>query len=155
MRRCIALIAMTLTLQGCAPTVNSPEEFRLPEGNFVAGRKAFVDLKCYVCHQINGLDVKFEGTPVAAVALGGNVTRVKTYAELVTSIINPSHKIVPGYLATDVAPNGESIMTLAGLNDVVTVTQLVDLVAFLQPQYKVVTPAYNPYTYRYTTLPIH
>jgi L-cysteine S-thiosulfotransferase len=150
MRLLIALLASIGLLQGCAQdAANSPTGFRLPTGNVEAGRKAFVDLRCYVCHQVKGVDAKFEGTPAASVALGGPVTRVKSYGELVTSIINPSHKIATGYPAKDVAPGGASLMTLAGLNDVMTVTQLVDLVAFLQPQYRVVPPTYDPYTYRY------
>jgi len=145
-----ALVALAGWLQGCAPdALHSAAEFRLPTGNPEAGRKAFVDLRCYVCHEVPGVDARFEGTPAAHVVLGGKVTRVKSYAELVTSIINPTHKIPAARTARDTAPPGESLMTLAGLNDVMTVTQLVDLVAFLQPQYKVETPKVDPYTYRY------
>jgi len=154
-----ASVASLALLQGCGPQgANAPAGFRLPPGNFEAGRKAFVDLRCYVCHEVSGVDAKFEGTPATRVALGRTVTRVKSYAELVTSIINPSHKVAPDYPSKEVVPGAEaskapaekeSPMAIAGLNDVMTVTQLVDLVTFLQPQYKVEPPAYNPYVYRY------
>lgn len=144
------LLASIVLLAGCAPGgVNSPDGFRLPAGNAEAGRKAFVDLRCYVCHTVKGVDAKYEGTPAAQVVLGGKVTRVKTYGELVTSVINPSHRIAPGYPAEQVAPGGKSLMATAGLNDVMTVTQLVDLVTFLQGTYNVEPPAFNPYAYRY------
>jgi len=150
MRHVIALVSLLGLLIGCAPDpLHSAAEFRLPTGNPDAGRRTFVELRCYVCHQVKGVDARFEGTPAASVELGGKVSRVKSYAELVTSIINPTHKIPADRAGRDAAPAGESLMALAGLNDVMTVTQLVDLVAFLQPQYKVEPPKVDPYTYRY------
>ena len=38
-------------------------------------------------------------------------------------------------------------MTLAYLNDVMTVQQLIDLVAFLQASYQLVPPPVSPYSY--------
>jgi sulfur-oxidizing protein SoxX len=150
MKLFIVSLALVGVLLGCAPdALNSPTAFRLPNGNAAAGRKAFIDLRCYVCHQVKGVDVKFEGTPAASVALGGKVTRVESYAQLVTSIINPTHKIASDRPPHDISAGGESLMSVAGLNDVMTVTQLVDLVAFLQPQYKVEVPKADPYAYRY------
>lgn len=69
-----------------------------------------------------------------SVVLGGKVSRVKTYAQLVTSVINPSHKISPSYNPQMVAIEGESKMR--SYNDVMTVTQLINLVSFLQPHYQ-------------------
>ena len=150
MRVSITLIALLGLLGGCAPDqLHSAAEFRLPTGNPEAGRRAFVGLRCYVCHQVKGIDARFEGTAAASIELGGKVSRVKSYAELVTSIINPTHKIPSASSGKDAAPPAESLMTLAGLNEVMTVSQLVDLVAFLQPQYKVEPPKVDPYTYRY------
>ena len=62
---------------------------------------------------------------------GGKVTSIKTYAELVTSVINPSHKIAKGYASSSVQRAGTSLMR--NYNDVMTVTELTDLVTFLQP----------------------
>ena len=150
MRVVIALLASIVLLQGCEQEpVNSPALFRLPTGDPVAGRKAFVDLRCYICHEVQGIEQKFEGTPAAHVELGGKVTRVKSYAELVTAIINPTHKVAPDQPPKGSTPGDASLMSIAGLNDVMTVTQLVDLVAFLQPQYKVEIPKYDPYAYHY------
>jgi len=150
MKKLPLLVPLLLVLQACA--VDSPQSsrgFRLPDGNVEAGRQAFVQLRCHVCHQVEGVDATFEGTPAAAVRLGGETVRVKSYGELVTSIINPSHRIAPGVAAETVAPGGVSLMEVAALNDVMTVRQLIDLVAFLQTRYEVVPPAYYPYEYSY------
>ena len=50
------------------------------------------------------------------------------------------------FLAT---PDGQSLMTLAYLNDVMTVQQLIDVVAFLQSSYHLVPPPVSPYSYVY------
>ena len=77
------------------------------------------------------------------VELGGKVTRVKTYGELITAIINPSHELAKGYAEDVVAEEGESRMYV--YNEFMTVQELIDVVMFLQPYYDVVVPQY---TYR-------
>jgi hypothetical protein len=76
------------------------------------------------------------------VELGGDVTKVKTYGDLVTSIINPSHKLAKGYPHDEVANNDESKMY--NYNNFMTVQELIDIVMFLQPHYDVVIP-YSAY----------
>jgi hypothetical protein len=132
---------------GC--TRDSGSSFRLPDGDAQRGRDAFVALRCHACHDVEGLDAPFAGTGAARVSLGGEITRVRTYGDLVTSIINPSHRITRRYPAEQVAPDGRSLMELARLNDVMTVQQLIDVVAFLESAYRVVPPAVYPYTYYY------
>jgi L-cysteine S-thiosulfotransferase len=136
MQKAIAALFLVAALAGCSP--ESPFGFRLPDGDPAAGRQAFLDLRCNSCHEVRGVAIEYrEG--LAHVPLGGQTTRVKTYGELVTSIINPSHRIAPPNRDA-VLPGGQSIMSAAYLNEVTTVQQLVDLVAFLQPTYEVVQP---------------
>ena len=71
--------------------------------------------------------------------LGGKVSNIVTYADLVTSIINPSHKISTRLHHDKVAQENKSKMQ--NFNDVMTVSELVDLVSFLQPKYQL-----HPYT---------
>lgn len=150
MNRPLMLVCLIALLAGCgAQDPKSSRGFRLPDGDANAGRTAFVQLRCHACHQVEGLDVKFEGTGAAAVPLGGNTLRVKTYGDLVTSIINPSHRIAPGADAARVAPGGVSLMEIGRLNDVMTIRQLIDLVAFLQTTYHVQPPEFDPYAYAY------
>lgn len=146
MRALVGIAVLATTLTACSP--ESPFGFRLPDGDAVRGRTAFLELRCNSCHEIEGLAIEYrEG--LAHIRLGGQTTRVKTYGELVTSIINPSHRVAPRDREGGVLPDGQSIMTAAYLNDVMTVQQLVDLVAFLQGTYEVVPPPAQVYWYVY------
>ena len=137
-----------LLLSACAPSPESPRGFALPAGNIEAGRQAFIELQCHGCHRISGVDLpQFLGTAPVAIVLGGQSARVRTYGDLVTSIINPSHRLIEGYPAEQVSRNGESIMPV--LTSVMTVQQLIDLVALLQSSYEIVPPTDESYTYRY------
>jgi L-cysteine S-thiosulfotransferase len=149
MKRTIAILLSAAVLPACLPGPESASGFRLPDGDADRGLQAFTDLQCPACHSIEGLDVQSPRTGPADVRLGGTTSRVKTYGELVTSIINPSHRIAPGYRPEEVTIDRESRMALARLNEVMTVQQLVDLVAFLQGRYEVVPPEVYPYGYVY------
>lgn len=137
MRKVIALLPCLAALAACGP--ESSFGFRLPDGDAAAGRQAFVELGCNACHEVAGVPIEYlEG--FAHVQLGDKTTHVRTYGELVTSIINPSHKIAPAHREAGAVLDGESVMTYLYLNQIMTVQQLVDLVAFLQPTYEVVAP---------------
>jgi L-cysteine S-thiosulfotransferase len=148
MRTLLLAVLACVLLAGCGG--KSGFGFRLPDGDATRGRDAFVALRCNACHHVAGLDLPHQGEGAADVALGGQTVRVKTYGELVTAIINPSHRIAPGYPESQVTTtDGRSLMALAYLNDVMTVQQLIDLVAFLQSRYEVVPPLVSPYSYTY------
>ena len=137
MRKTVALLPCLTAIVACSP--ESPFGFRLPDGDPAAGQKAFVDLRCNACHDVAGVPVEYlEG--IAHVTLGGETAHLRTYGELVTSIINPSHKIAPRDRQSGATAEGQSLMSYAYLNEIMTVQQLVDLVAFLQPTYEVVVP---------------
>lgn len=141
----LTTLACAVTLQACAPAPQSAQGFRLPDGDPDRGIAAFTAMHCNACHTVEGLDIAYLGTGPQQIGLGGKTTRVKTYGELVTSIINPSHRLAPGYRPGDGPTDHTSPMSRARLNDVMTVQQLTDLVAFLQAQYQVVPPDYDPY----------
>jgi mono/diheme cytochrome c family protein len=151
--RAAALVTLILTVMlmvACAPKPESSRGFRLPDGDAAAGRATFVRLNCHGCHEVEGLELPefdYAGPPLVRVKLGGETTRVRTYGELVTSIINPSHRLIQGYPKADVSRDGESMM--ADYNDWMTVSQLIDLVAFLQSHYQVVPPDYEYYQFTY------
>jgi sulfur-oxidizing protein SoxX len=128
--------ALVATLTGCA---GEYEGFALPPGDATRGQEAFVHFRCYDCHTVSGVDLPVGEEPdQVKVELGGVVDRVRTYDDLVTAIINPSHRLAQGYAETLVAPAGKSRMT--NYNDVMTVSQLVDLVTFLQKHYELYVP---------------
>lgn len=137
------LLAAFTVLCGCEADRMSEKGFSLPEGNAINGREAFVYMHCHECHTVAN-----EEFPLVAMAdppfvqLGGTVTRVKTYGELVTAIINPSHKLAPGYPVELVSNDGES-SKMPVYNGYMTVQELIDIVSFLQPHYNVYVPAYE------------
>ena len=66
-----------------------------------------------------------------------------TYADLVTSIINPSHRLSAYYPRAKAEAGGESRMH--NYNDVMTVQELVDIVSFLQTEYELTPPPLHDY----------
>ena len=142
------LMVGVFTISACdEATMMSEKGFRLPDGDAQAGREAFLYMQCNQCHTIKGEELPaIPGQEPPYVELGGTVTKVKTYGELVTSIINPSHKLAQGYEAVVVSEDGESNMYV--YNDHMTVKELTDIVMFLQPHYDVLVP-----NYRYTAYP--
>lgn len=143
-RSVLALFLLSLiTLGGCdSETRMSEKGFRLPDGDAEAGREVFLYMQCHQCHTIKGEQLPgIAGQPPPYVELGGAVTQVRTYGQLVTSIINPSHKLATGYAEIVVSDDGESRMYI--YNEYMTIQELVDLVMFLQPYYKVVPPDFQ------------
>jgi hypothetical protein len=134
-----------LLVSGCEMGPKSGIGLSLPDGDAARGRAAFIDLGCHSCHDVNDVDLPAADTlgPVRF-ELGGPVTKVETYGALVSSIVNPSHDISKRSVEQVVERDGESLMV--ALNDTMTVQQLIDLVAFLQPQYDIVVPV-RPYYY--------
>jgi hypothetical protein len=141
--RCTAvtLIWSISLLAGCQ---DQSRGFALPPGNAETGKVLFSELGCNVCHAIPGVVDRRPGGDIF-VQLGGQVTRVKTYGDLVTSIINPSHRLSRGNDPRTRTDEGASKMRR--YNDVLTVQQLIDLTSFLSPQYSVWSPEYVAYRY--------
>jgi hypothetical protein len=130
-------ILINISLISCDLGPDSPRGFSLPAGDINKGALVLAKHQCLACHHIEGIEqVKGINNPDINVRLGGQSTQVKTYAELVTSVINPSHKLTQGYPLSVVTDNGESKMS--NYNDVMTITELIDLVAFLQSNYSLV-----------------
>jgi len=145
-RRFWIIPVLAAALVACERDMMSEKGFALPDGDAAAGREAFVLFQCYECHSIAGEEFpEIPGIVPPYVELGGRVTRVKTYGELVTAIINPSHKLAKGYAEAQIAVDGESKM--AFYNHYMTVQELNDLVAYLQPHYDVVVPNMRYHVY--------
>ena len=139
----LIMISCCALMAACTGGKESPRGFSLPEGNAEMGKAAFVALQCNACHSTAEVEQLANGNDIS-VNLGGDVSFVKTYADLVTSIINPSHRLASGYPDEMVSQDGESRMR--NYNDVMTVEQLIDLVSYLQPHYKLRVP--EPSIYR-------
>ena len=141
LRLVVFVVAGAALLSACERDRMSERGFVLPEGNAMAGRETFLYMQCNQCHTIHGESLPALPGSEPFVELGGPVTRVKSYGELVTAIINPSHKLADGYAEELVSEDGRSKMYV--YNGYMTVQELIDLVAFLQPHYDVVVPAFE------------
>ncbi|WP_107851552.1 c-type cytochrome [Oceanimonas marisflavi] len=133
MKRLQSLIVLlaAVGISGCDPDARG---FSLPPGDIVRGEQVFKDMQCLSCHTMDGYE-RPGNTEDLAVALGGKVKSVKTYGELVTSVINPSHKLARGYDLSQIQTEaGESVMPV--YNDIMTVSEMVDLVTFLESKYE-------------------
>ena len=138
----ILLFAAVAILSGCdQEKLMSERGFRLPEGSAEVGRETFLYMHCNQCHTIKGEQLPRIPGFEPFVELGGAVTRVKTYGELVTAVINPSHKLAAGYPKELVSENGKSKMY--NYNGFMTVQELTDIVMFLQEHYDVVPPQFQ------------
>jgi hypothetical protein len=137
---------IVLAILSCDTGPNSPRGFSLPQGDVTEGKTVFLKYECLSCHVLEGMvQPDIDNTDGIAVRIGRKTTKVKTYAELVTAIINPSHKFSKRYALMINQRKGKSLMK--NFNDVMTVKELVDLVVFLQPYYELVP--YFPTEYKY------
>lgn len=127
-------LSLLVALVACEKEPTSNQTFSLPEGDVEAGKQVFIDMQCNSCHRVSGVEqLASADNGGISIVLGGEVRHIKTYGELVTAVINPSHKIYQGFADKHQSEDGRSAMR--NYNDVMTVTQLVDLVSFLQTQY--------------------
>jgi sulfur-oxidizing protein SoxX len=136
-------VAFTVALPGCTPKPASGHGFTLPAGDAEQGKVVFMTHNCHQCHRISGVEPPPEDEREMNIMLGGEVRRISTYGELVTSVINPSHKLARGYAEEATTEDGESKMT--NYNDVLTVSELIDLVAYLQSKYSIRPPQVTDY----------
>jgi hypothetical protein len=143
------ILALTAALAAAGCDDLNAVGFSLPRGDEDAGRQAFVEMACNDCHSIVGDDeLRADATRSMNVPLGGPSEQIHTYGQLVTSVINPSHRISAAFQGEPYEIDGDSQMR--NYNDVLTVTQLIDLVTFLEAQYELVPSSrteYVPYEY--------
>jgi hypothetical protein len=139
--RFCAMLGLAICLAGCTA---EEAHFTLPPGDAERGQEAFVKFRCFDCHLVHGVNLPPGEEPgQVMVELGGEVERYRDYSDLVTAIINPSHRLAKGYTESMVANDGKSRMTV--YNDVMTVSQLIDIVTFLQAHYELRPYEPTPY----------
>lgn len=117
--------AVLVMVMGCG---GGGRGFHLPAGDVAAGKAAVQAMQCFVCHEIVGSDFPPpHAQPPVLVSLGAATAR-QSREQLAESIIAPSHRV----------PEGVPSVTSAGLSrmgdysEVMTVRQLIDIVAYLQ-----------------------
>lgn len=143
-------IVCTLFLGACRTYPDYTGDFRFPilRGDVMRGQQAFVQYSCHMCHVVDGIELPDvpNGRRVT-VNLGGDLMFAKTYGDLVTSIINPDHVISQQWL--DQIPR-ETRRTVDSspmyVDPDMKVTELIDIVAFLNSRYRLL-PGYTEYYY--------
>jgi hypothetical protein len=147
----VLAILVAFCCGACGPSDPAMVRMLLPEGDAAAGKQAFMDLGCPVCHTVTGV----EGLPVPAVLeasfeLGptlGGLSR----GGLATSMIVPTHVnaqatelwtdweegqrvwLGPGQVVTrHEEAQLKGVSRMSNYTTVMTVKQLSDLVAFLE-----------------------
>ena len=138
----VTALCLALCLAGCSK--QNADKFTLPKGDADRGKEVFLHFRCNDCHRVRGVDLPLGNEPdQVQVELGRLEAQPREYGELVMAIINPSHRLAKGYTPILVSTDGKSRMTV--YNDVMTVSQLIDLVAFLQSHYEMRPPAQGRY----------
>ena len=137
-----------LMLGACTQERTSGVGLVLPEGTVEDGKATFVELGCVYCHSVPNVELAEAEFPIEEeplLVLGGKVHKVKTYGELVTSIVNPDHVIATMYrerLKSYEVEDEDIVSPMPIFNDEMTVSQLIDLVTFLDAHYEKMLPQY-------------
>ena len=137
------LLPSVLILASCQDQAEKMGKgFRLPAGSEEKGKTAFVAMGCNQCHTVAGVELAKPAAPSAvAFELGGAVRQVKSYGELVTSIIQPQHVVSQDYLEKLKKEQREGAKSpMPDFNERLTVTQLTDIVTFLHSTYQKAPP---------------
>ena len=137
--RLAIVTGLSFAILGTGCTYYSTFGFPVEEGSVEAGRQAFIDHRCHQCHNVAGLRLpELAGASSPLHELGGETSYLKAYSELVTSIINPDHRISEQFRerfqSRALGPLLESPMPMTHI-ETMTVRQLIDLVAFLDSRY--------------------
>ncbi|WP_426370313.1 cytochrome C [Pseudocolwellia sp. HL-MZ7] len=142
----ISTSLLSILLLACSQGADSPRGFSLPEGDIDKGEIAFKKYQCLACHSLEGYtDDSLVKVREDSIVLGGRSPAVTTYAQLVTSVINPSHEIVEQKGLKESVTNEDGSSKMRKYNDVMTITELTNIVAFLQPKYSIEPPRYTQY----------
>jgi sulfur-oxidizing protein SoxX len=145
----IGIIILAVVTSACDSRPLPVKGFVLPQGDLERGKEVFTSTGCRYCHTVANEEFPpFEADPVLSIELGGEVYRIKNYGELLTSIVNPNHFVSAKYRATlDEAERKDAQSPMPEFNDVLNVTQLIDLTEYLHSRYELLAPQYRGYYY--------
>jgi mono/diheme cytochrome c family protein len=104
-------------------------KFLIPPGDPTEGRKVFVSLECFACHEVKGED--FPSDAKTARGVGPALTGMGAHhpAEyFAESIVNPNRVIVVGTGYT----GADGLSKMPSYAETVTLKQLIDVVAYLK-----------------------
>jgi len=151
----MASLLIVLLLSACNDQNKAVRGFVLPPGNAEAGKQVFIKYGCFQCHTMPWVTFpEREPNPPITLEIGGNVSQVRDYGELLNAVVSPKHIISQKYrmMLDPLDPmerhNPKSLMP--NFNEKLTVAELIDLVTFLHEQYiKTDQTNYRGYSYGY------
>jgi mono/diheme cytochrome c family protein len=142
--------ALLLLLTSCGDEETRKEAkmakgFVLPKGDAEKGKQAFIEMQCHRCHSVAGETFPNHSEPSKVrLHLGGEVYKVKTYGQLVTSVIHPDHVVSKDYLETLEKEKREGAESpMPSVNGEMTVEQMINIVEFLNSHYVKLEPEYE------------
>ena len=130
---CLAACSPALVRTGPAIDRGEIVTLELPAGDVGAGRRAFGDLKCQVCHRVAGEELFPEPTSAACGPDLGASVRRQPVSEVAAAIIAPSHSMsVRTSEAVKEQLRHEDASPMGDFSRRITVRQLADLLAYLR-----------------------
>lgn len=143
----LALLLVT-ALAACSEDRSPVKGFVLPEGDIEQGKTAFLALGCAQCHTVADSDIEQPENAEFQVTLGGRLIHVEHYGDLLTSIVNPSHRVAPQMQLQETGSEEGPISPMPDFTGDMTVAQLIDVVEFLHSKYTQL-PRYSGRYYHY------
>ena len=141
-------VLIALALNACSDQQQSVRGFILPKGDVEVGKATFIAIGCPKCHTVAGTDIQQPPGEQFHIVLGGEQTRIKHYGDLLTSVVNPDHKVAKEYQVSKEAGKTDS-SPMPKFTDRMTVDQLVNIVEFLHASYTSNQPEYLGTYYYY------
>lgn len=131
----LIIVALAVSMSACFTTRKGGRGLHLPDGDPEQGRADFVALACVYCHSVAGDRSVPPPTvdPPVPVIIGGKYTYGPSDGMLITSIVDPSYNLGPRH-RRQLTTTG-TISRMQSFGDVMTVTQLIDIVAYIQSCY--------------------
>jgi mono/diheme cytochrome c family protein len=135
-----ALVAVLLALALVAVTAQSPQRATydvvdtvvLPKGDSRAGRQAFQDLKCHVCHGVAGEKAFLPIAELQGPMLNATL-QSQSASDIAAAIIAPSHSLsVRTSEAVKAQMWRQGMSPMGDFSRVLTIRQLADLLAYLR-----------------------
>lgn len=130
------LVVMTaghVSAQGAKNAYDVVDTIVLPKGDAAAGRRAFEELKCVVCHRVSS----DSGLPSPLAQSSGPVLnallQLQTSADIASAIVSPSHSLsVRTSEAVKAQMSRQGLSPMGDYSRTMTLRQLADLLAYLR-----------------------
>ncbi len=137
LRTAIPAALAFFVVAACEPAAEPVDVYVPPSGDATRGKEVFLKYGCYNCHSIPGVELPERTVePPMVFALGGRIHSVRGYGDLITSVMWPDHTVSPKFVgALKAAGEDPTEVQMPDFTDVMTVSEMVDLVEFLDAQY--------------------